>query len=57
MLTLLKEPHADEWLADEMCVRAAQMKDWLERGVLEGRIRKLKRPVRYVTHPPTLFTE
>lgn len=57
MLALLKEPHADEWLADKMCARAAQMKDWLERGVLEGRIRKLKRPVRYVTHPPTLFTE
>lgn len=57
MLALLKEPQADEWLADKMSVRAAQMKDWLERGVREGRVRKLKKPVRYVAPPPTLFTE
>lgn len=57
MLALLKEPQVDEWLAEKMCVRAAQMKDWLERGVREGRIRKRKRPVRYVADSPTLFTE
>jgi hypothetical protein len=32
------------------------MKDWLDRGVLEGRILKLKKPVRYAAHTPTLFT-
>jgi predicted Rossmann fold nucleotide-binding protein DprA/Smf involved in DNA uptake len=55
ILTLLKEPQADEWLAERMCVRVAQVKDWLDRGVREGTIVKLKRPVRYVTHTPTLF--
>jgi predicted Rossmann fold nucleotide-binding protein DprA/Smf involved in DNA uptake len=57
VLALLKEPQSDEWIADKMCVRAPQMKDWLDRGVREGRILKLKKPVRYVAHTPTLFTE
>lgn len=57
VLGLLEEPRSDEWVADKMCVRAAQMKDWLDRGVREGRILKLKKPVRYVAHTPTLFTE
>lgn len=57
VLALLKEPQSDEWVADKMCVRAPQMKDWLDRGVREGRILKLKKPVRYVAHTPTLFTE
>jgi predicted Rossmann fold nucleotide-binding protein DprA/Smf involved in DNA uptake len=56
ILTLLKEPQADEWLAERMCVRLAQVKDWLDRGVREGKIVKLKKPVRYVTHTPTLFS-
>jgi predicted Rossmann fold nucleotide-binding protein DprA/Smf involved in DNA uptake len=56
VLALLQEPQSDEWVADKVCVRAAQMKDWLDRGVREGRILKLKKPVRYVAHTPTLFT-
>jgi predicted Rossmann fold nucleotide-binding protein DprA/Smf involved in DNA uptake len=56
VLALLKEPQSDEWVADKMCVRAPQMKDWLDRGVREGRFLKLKKPVRYVAHTPTLFT-
>ncbi len=56
VLALLKEPQSDEWVAEKVCVRAAQMKDWLDRGVREGRILKLKKPVRYVAHVPTLFT-
>lgn len=55
VLALLREPQSDEWVADKVCVRAAQMKDWLDRGVHEGRILKLKKPVRYVAHAPTLF--
>jgi predicted Rossmann fold nucleotide-binding protein DprA/Smf involved in DNA uptake len=55
VLELLKEPRSDEWVADKACVRAAQAKDWLERGVREGRILKSKKPVRYVAHTPTLF--
>ena len=56
MLSLLKQPQGDEWLADKMCVRGAQMKDWLDRAIREGRIRKLKRPARYVACP-TLFVD
>ena len=47
MLALLKEPRTDKWLADKMQVRVPQIKDWLARGVREGRIAKLKKPVRY----------
>jgi predicted Rossmann fold nucleotide-binding protein DprA/Smf involved in DNA uptake len=50
-------PQSDEWLADKVCVRAAQMKDWLDRGIREGRILKLKKPVRYVAQKSTLFGE
>ncbi len=57
VLVLLKGPQSDEWIADQMCVRAPQMKDWLDRGVREGRILKLKKPVRYVAHTPTLFAD
>ncbi len=57
VLALLKEPQSDEWLADKVCVRATQMKDWLNRGVREGRVLKLKKPVRYLAHTPTLFSE
>ena len=56
VLAHLKEPKSHEWVADKMCVRAPQMKDWLDRGVREGRILKLKKPLRYVAHTPTLFT-
>ena len=56
VLAILKEPQSHEWVADKMCVRAPQMKDWLDRGVREGRILKLKKPLRYVAHTPTLFT-
>ena len=57
ILILLREPRTNEWLADKMRVRAPQIKDWLARGVREGRITKLKKPVRYVAHPPALFTD
>ena len=38
MLALLKEPRAEDWLAEKMCVRAVQMRDWLDRGVREGTV-------------------
>jgi predicted Rossmann fold nucleotide-binding protein DprA/Smf involved in DNA uptake len=57
VLALLKEPQSDAWVADKVCVRVVQMKDWLDRGVREGRLSKLKKPVRYVAHTPTLFAE
>lgn len=55
ILALLGEPRTDEWLAERMCVRALQMRDWLARGLREGRITKLQRPVRYIAQSPTLF--
>ena len=57
LLALLREPRGDEWLAEQMGVRAAQMKDWLDRGVREGRILKLKKPLRYAAHAPGLFAD
>ena len=55
MLSLLQERQADKWLSEKMGVRLPQIKDWLDQGVAEGRIRKLKNPVSYVATPPTLF--
>jgi len=55
MLALLEEPRTGAWLAEKMCVRALQIKDWVARGVREGRITKLKKPTRYVANPLTLF--
>jgi predicted Rossmann fold nucleotide-binding protein DprA/Smf involved in DNA uptake len=57
ILILLKEPRTNEWLADKMRVRAPQIKDWLARGIREGRITKLKKPVRYLAHSRALFTD
>jgi predicted Rossmann fold nucleotide-binding protein DprA/Smf involved in DNA uptake len=57
LLALLNEPQSNEWLADKMCVRVAQMNDWLDRSLREGRILKLKKPVRYAAHTPSLFAE
>lgn len=36
VLSLLKQPQSEEWLADKLCARAAQMKDWLDRGARQG---------------------
>ena len=55
MLELLQEPHRDKLLAARMCVRVEQVKDWLKQGVSEGRIKKLKKPVRFVASRPRLF--
>jgi predicted Rossmann fold nucleotide-binding protein DprA/Smf involved in DNA uptake len=55
ILALVKEPQTEKWLADRMCVRAAQMKDWLDKGVREDRLLKLNKPARYAAQTPTLF--
>lgn len=55
VLELVREPKNHERLAEEMGVRTVQMKDWLDRGVREGRILKLKKPVRYAANPATLL--
>lgn len=35
-------------LAEELGVRKVQLDDWLEKAVQQGRVKRLKRPVRYV---------
>lgn len=55
MVSLLRDPQTDQQLAAAMCVRAPQVKDWLARGVHEGRIKKLNKPMRYTANVPTLF--
>jgi predicted Rossmann fold nucleotide-binding protein DprA/Smf involved in DNA uptake len=57
MLALLKEPRTSEFLGDKMRVHTSQINDWLAQDVSEGRITKRKRPVRYVAHAATLFTD
>ena len=51
----LQEPMTEKLLTAEMNVRAPQMKDWLARAVADGRIEKLKNPVRYIAANPSLF--
>ncbi|MCU0245166.1 MAG: DNA-processing protein DprA [Bryobacter sp.] len=57
VLALLQEPRSAEWIAERLGGRKAQVKEWMERGVREGRMQKLKRPVRYVVPAPTLFAK
>lgn len=57
IVALLEEPRSDDWLAQEMHVRPAQIKDWLDRGVREGRVLKLKKPARYVAQASGLFAK
>lgn len=56
ILSILQEPQSQESLAEKLNVRTAQMKDWLDRAVREGRIRKLKKPPRYVAARDMLFS-
>ena len=55
ILSVLLEPQSEEWLADKMNVRTGQMKDWLDRAIREGRVKKLRKPVRYVADSHMLF--
>lgn len=55
LLNILQEPQSEDWLAGKMNVRTPQMKDWLERAVREGRVKKLRKPARYVADSHTLF--
>jgi predicted Rossmann fold nucleotide-binding protein DprA/Smf involved in DNA uptake len=51
LLSILQKPRSEKELIGGMNVLAPQMKDWLARAVFEGRIEKLKKPVRYVAAP------
>jgi predicted Rossmann fold nucleotide-binding protein DprA/Smf involved in DNA uptake len=56
ILSVLQEPQSEESLAVKMNVRTGQMKDWLDRAIREGRVKKLRKPVRYVADSHMLFT-
>lgn len=55
IVTLCAEPQTEDWLATHMDVRRVQLKDWLDRAIGEGRIKKLRNPVRYAAISRTLF--
>ncbi len=48
LLGILREPQGEHSVADHLGVVPAQAKSWLKRALEEGRVRKLKKPVRYV---------
>ena len=52
----LQEPRTAQALAALLEVRPAQLQDWLDRGVREGRLCKKARPLRYIMQP-SLFPE
>lgn len=56
ILKMLDEPQSVEWLAAKMNVGTAQMKDWMGRAVGEGRVKKLRKPIRYQALSHMLFT-
>lgn len=59
MLEVLAEPIDQKSLAKELNVLPSQAKAWLKRAVQEGRVRKTKRPFRYVrtSTPLSLFAD
>lgn len=48
LLGMLREPQDERSVANRLGVVPAQAKTWLKRAVDEGKVRKLKKPVRYV---------
>lgn len=55
ILQILKKPSNEADVAAELDVSKAQSKIWLERMVDDGRLKKLKKPVRYIIKQPELF--
>lgn len=48
MLAVLAEPVDEDSIAEKLNVLPTQARAWLKRAVQEGKVRKLKKPVRYV---------
>jgi predicted Rossmann fold nucleotide-binding protein DprA/Smf involved in DNA uptake len=48
MLAVLAEPVDEDSIAEKMNVLPTQAKAWLKRAVQEGKVQRLKKPVRYV---------
>jgi hypothetical protein len=45
---MLSEPQDERSLADRLGILPGQARAWLKRALDEGKVRKLKKPVRYV---------
>lgn len=50
ILNYLQQPINIETLAKQLEVKQGQLKDWLERAVKEGKVKKNNKPVRYVAN-------
>jgi predicted Rossmann fold nucleotide-binding protein DprA/Smf involved in DNA uptake len=48
LLRMLSEPQDERSLADRLGILPGQARAWLKRALDEGKVRKLKKPVRYV---------
>lgn len=55
ILKVLERETSEKQLAELLGIVPAQARAWLKRLVGDGRIRKLKKPVRYVASTPRLF--
>lgn len=53
ILNQLQQPQDAKSLAESLDVRLAQMQDWLNRAVTDGKVRKINKPVAYVVNQPT----
>ncbi len=56
ILSHLEQPKNVTSLAQSLDVRPIQLQDWLDRAVVEGKVKKTKKPVAYVANTPTLLS-
>jgi predicted Rossmann fold nucleotide-binding protein DprA/Smf involved in DNA uptake len=50
ILNHLQQPKDAKSLAESLDVRLSQMQDWLNRAVIEGKVRKINKPVVYIAN-------
>jgi len=55
ILQLLKKPMTEDDIAAALNVSKVQTRIWLQRFIDDGRLKKLKKPVRYTIKQPDLF--
>jgi predicted Rossmann fold nucleotide-binding protein DprA/Smf involved in DNA uptake len=52
ILNHLQQPKDAKSLAESLNVRQSQMQDWLNKAAIEGKVRKINKPVAYVVNQP-----
>ena len=50
ILSHLEQPKDDQALAECLDIQLGQMRNWLKKAVEEGKVRKTKKPVKYVVN-------